>query len=238
MIQEKPYKIYSINCPINSEMIRYIGVTKKLLNVRLREHLLDKDRTHKTDWIKSLNRKSLIPSINLIEDDLTLEEAFKKEIEYIKLFKSCGAKLTNSGIGGEGNKGYKFTKEQKEKLSESHKGLKGFWAGKKRDMATNKKISERLKGIPMSEETKQKLSRALKGRKGKPHSIETRIKLSLIRKGKKFQPLSPEHKFKISLAKKGQVPWHKGRTNVYSEETLNKMRIARKRTFKKNKLCR
>lgn len=32
-----------------------------------------------------------------------------------------------------------------------------------------------------------------------------------------------EHKRKISESNKGQIPWHKGKTNVYSKETLKRM---------------
>jgi hypothetical protein len=38
-----------------------------------------------------------------------------------------------------------------------------------------------------------------------------------------------ETRLKISKSKKGSIPWNKGKTNVYSEETLNKIREARKR---------
>lgn len=37
-----------------------------------------------------------------------------------------------------------------------------------------------------------------------------------------------EHRDRISEANKDQVPWHKGRTNVYSEESLRKMSDAQK----------
>lgn len=40
--------------------------------------------------------------------------------------------------------------------------------------------------------------------------------------------LSEEHKYKISAANKGSVPWHKGKTGVYSKETLQQMSVAKK----------
>lgn len=42
------------------------------------------------------------------------------------------------------------------------------------------------------------------------------------------QIFTEEHKHRISKANKGQVPWNKGRTNVYSEECLGKMSDAQK----------
>lgn len=234
MIQETPYQIYSLNCPVNTEQVRYIGVTKKPLSRRLREHILDRDRTHKTDWIKSLRKKELMPSINLIEDGLTVAEAFEKEMQYIKLFKSFGARLTNCSDGGEGNKGYRYTDEQKLRMSRIHKGKAGFWTGKKRSEETKQKISDKLKGVRLSEERKQNMSRERKGRKGKPHSTEAKLKMSLAKKGQRRAPLSEEHKAKISLAKKGQKPWNKDKTNVYSEETINKMKQSHKERFSAN----
>lgn len=55
-------------------------------------------------------------------------------------------------------------------------------------------------------ETRKRMS---KWQKGKPKSIETRKKMSLKRKGKYIQP------------------WNKGKKNIYSEETLNKIRLSR-----------
>jgi len=76
---------------------------------------------------------------------------------------------------------------------------------------TRKKMSEAHKGKKLSEEHKRKISNALKGNKnmlGKHHSEET--------------------KRKMREAKKGYIPWHKGKTGVYSEETLEKMSRAKK----------
>ncbi len=57
-----------------------------------------------------------------------------------------------------------------------------------------------------------------------PPSQETRNKTS---KALKNRHLTDEHKKNLSLAKKGkktgQVPWNKGRTGVYTEESLKKM---------------
>ena len=55
------------------------------------------------------------------------------------------------------------------------------------------------------------------GRFGKPISNETRIKLK--------HPKSEEQKIKQSKKMKGKIPWNKGKTGVYSIETLQKMKI-------------
>jgi hypothetical protein len=69
-------------------------------------------------------------------------------------------------------KGSKMSLEQKNRLSESHKGLY-------RSPETRKKLSESLKGHILSDETKKKISNAHKGKK---LSIATRQKMSVIRK--------------------------------------------------------
>lgn len=221
------YTIYSLNCPINKDVVRYIGVTRRP-NKRFRAHLIDKDRTYKTSWIKSLKEKSLVPHFNIIEDGLPEKEAFKKEIEYIKLFKSCGAKLTNATIGGEGITGYKLTPEHKEKLRIAHTGLSNNRKGIKLSEETKAKISRTLTGRTISQETIRKRREKMKGVKRQPFSIERRIQMSISRKGKKTKPLSEEHKLKISLAKKGCVCRTKGLKNIYSPETIKRMSEARK----------
>ena len=57
-------------------------------------------------------------------------------------------------------KGYKMPKEWKQKISQSHKGMKKPWAGKY--IRTKKRII--TKHWHLSEETKKKLSKALKGK--------------------------------------------------------------------------
>ncbi|MFA5247875.1 MAG: NUMOD3 domain-containing DNA-binding protein [Patescibacteria group bacterium] len=76
------------------------------------------------------------------------------------------------------------------------------------------------KGIPLSEEAKQKLSESCKGRipwnKGVPHKQESKNKMSIKKKG---IPLSEEHKKHLSESHKGLKP------NV-TPESIEKNRIA------------
>ena len=83
---------------------------------------------------------------------------------------------------------------------------------------TKKKISASHKGILNSLETKNKMSKSLKGKKawnkGLKMSEEFKIKISECNKGRaawnKGIPMSEEIKVKISEAKKGKTPWNKG----------------------------
>ena len=59
----------------------------------------------------------------ILHQGITKEEACNYEKKYIKYYKELNLSY-NMTDGGDGIWGYKFTEEQKRKLSESHKGLK------------------------------------------------------------------------------------------------------------------
>ena len=101
------------------------------------------------------------------------------------------------------------------------------------------KVSATRKGSSHSEETRAKMSTALKGKTKPPRSEEHRAKMSTALKGKtkplkseehrakvsaalKGRPLSEEHRAKISAACKGRVSHNKGKT--FSEEHKAAMR--------------
>lgn len=81
------------------------------------------------------------------------------------------------------------------------KGRTPWNKGLKPSEETRRKLSEALKGRTLSDEWKRKLSEA---NKGKTLSEEHKRKLSEAKKGKKRGPLSEEHKRKISEARKGK----------------------------------
>jgi hypothetical protein len=69
-----------------------------------------------------------------------------------------------------------------------------------------------------SQETREKISKALKGRKT---SEKVKDRIGGLNRGRKF---SDSERKAISDACLGRKPWNAGRTGVYSEETLAKMR--------------
>jgi hypothetical protein len=93
----------------------------------------------------------------------------------------------------ESNKGKKFSKEHKRKLSEAHKG-KTPWQGKHHTEETKRKLSEAHKNP--SEETRRKMREKALGKKA---SEETKKKMGLIHKGFKH---SEETKKKMSESQK------------------------------------
>lgn len=123
--------------------------------------------------------------VEILIDDLDYNLALEKEKEFISLY---GRKDLGNGIlvnltdGGQGQKGIIRGDSYKQKLKEN---AKNRWANPE----FKEKMKESLKGkhsnYVTSEETRKKISLALKGRKGKPCSEETKEKLRQYNLGKK-----------------------------------------------------
>jgi len=181
---EKIY-IYTLSHPITNE-IRYVGQTKHNLEQRLQGHLKSKDKTHRTNWIKSLIINGLKPKIELLET-VNKENGSDSEIFWIMMIKSWGFKLCNLTEGGETSttkhiirskewgknisKGklksnFKYDDNSKIKMSES---------AKKR--GTNAK-GEKLSKLKLTDEKVKKIKDILKN-KGKKTLISIAKDLSL-----------------------------------------------------------
>lgn len=168
--------IYSLSHPLTGE-VRYVGKADDP-NYRYRKHITQTGFSHKENWIKYLKGRGLVPELNII-DSVPIENWEFWERHYIKLFKSFGAKLTNSSNGGEGNVGYKTSEATKQKLrlanlgkklSEDHKAKvkknnAKFWLGKKRTQSVIDKISATKSGTKLTDQQKRNISNALAGRK-------------------------------------------------------------------------
>jgi len=79
----------------------------------------------------------------------------------------------------------------------------------------------------LSKEVKEKIS---KSHIGMTYSEQTKIKLSEINTGELNSFYGKHHtdeaKQKIADARKGHTPWNKGKTGIYSEETLKTMSLS------------
>lgn len=150
--------------------------------------------------------------VEILFDNISWEEAEKKEIEFIALYgkrDNGTGTLVNIADGGEGSKGFKHTEEAKKKIAEESKN--------------------RIRN-PISEKTKQKIRETLTGRvgsnKGFKHTEETKLKLRLINLGKtgpnKGKKMSEETKAKIRETKRLNPVIRKG--NIVTEETKEKIR--------------
>lgn len=161
--------------------------------------------------------------VEILFDELSWEQAGKKEIEFIALYgkKENGGILANLTDGGGGIIGYKHSEEAKRKISVESKSRKRQ---------------------PRTEETKEKLRLANLGKtgpnKGKSPSQETREKIANTLRGRvganKGMIMSEETKRKISLSKKGKSSLKKG--IKLSEEVKNKVSEGLKKYFANKRL--
>lgn len=184
------YRIYSLLDPVKEE-VKYIGLTSRTLDTRLQEHLTIDCRYYKGNWIISLKKKGIQPIIELLEDNLTINEAIVKEKQYILLFKSFGATLTNLTKGGDGISGYKHTEETKKILSIKHEGENNHMFGKTHSEESLDKMRKSQKGSnngfynkTHTKESKTKIKEARTKqvmRKGWKHSQESILKMSVTR---------------------------------------------------------
>lgn len=137
-------------------------------------------------WNRIVSKYGYI--VEIIEKNLTEEQAFAKEIELIKSYKSQGYCEANFTDGGEGASGLVFSKEHREKLSKSQKGKKHSEGTRKKMSDSKKGQKPWIKGKKHSEESCQKMSEAHKGKvswnRGRKFSEETRKKMSEARRGK------------------------------------------------------
>jgi hypothetical protein len=97
-------KVYVLKDPTTDE-IRYVGITTRTLEQRLRGHLRDVIARpdlnyHKIAWIKHLQKGGLIPKIEQIDEFDTIEEAKEAEVDYIAKYKDQ-YRLTNGTAGGD-----------------------------------------------------------------------------------------------------------------------------------------
>lgn len=173
MAEEKKWCVYMHTNKINGK--RYVGITCQAVQTR---------------WGKTGNKYKGQPFYNaiskygwdsfeheILEENLTLDDANKKEIYYIKeyrthfRFKDCNG--YNSTLGGEGSSGYIPSDEARRKISEWHKGKTTWNKGKRYSIPQMSNIqAERWKddkyrqnmidkniGKKLTEETKNKISK-------------------------------------------------------------------------------
>lgn len=166
--------------------------------------------------------------IDILLDEVSSEEAWEKEIEFIALYGI--ENLTNITLGGKGHYGFVKSVESIEKLRKklvgrkltpehienSKNGLKRYrelYGTSPLSEETRKKISIANTGYKHTEETKLKMSKSKKGIKKSEEFIKN---LSAIWKGKKRSAQNCENISKGKLAKNLK----------FSDETKKKLRDA------------
>lgn len=162
--------------------------------------------------------------VEILFDNLSWEEAEKKEIEFIALYgkrDNGTGTLVNIADGGGGSKGFKHSENAKKKISIASKNM----------------IRK-----PISEETKEKIRKTLTGRvginKGKSPSKETREKIANTLRGRvgpnAGKKMSEEVKQKIRETKKLNPTCRKN-TKV-SEEAKLKISESLKKYYAQKRL--
>jgi group I intron endonuclease len=144
-------------------------------------------RANRSDLWTNIKNKTKY-KVDIILENESLNFIKQKEIEFIKLYGRIDLKtgsLANLTDGGDGGVNWKPTKEQLEKMSESHKGEKNGFYGKKHTEETklkmeinrrsNVKENNPFYGKKHSEESIAKMRNS---QIGKIVSLKTKIKIS------------------------------------------------------------
>lgn len=192
--------------------IRYVGLTTKRIEDRLKRHLRRPEKTKKWSWIQSVlsgGGTVVIKEIERCDASLLID----RERATIAAMSASGHKLTNGTSGGEGfgvltdeakrkisasNKGRTLSQESREKISKAKLGVK-----QSDDVIQRRAAS--LRGKKRTQEQCERISNAKKGHGlGRTLSKETRKKQSIAHFGKKRPPMNQEWREKISIAGKGR----------------------------------
>jgi group I intron endonuclease len=155
--------IYSITNNVNNKV--YVGKTTKTINKRFDSHINTSKYGSQTYFHKALRKYGKNNfTISIIEDSIFCETTLaEREIFWIEKLKP----EYNMTLGGEGSTGRILSEESRTKMS--------------------LKAKQRIRK-PHSEETKQKIAKALTG-----------------------VALSEKRKQNISKSKLGSIPWNKGK---------------------------
>ncbi len=98
------YSVYGLYSELYPDDIRYIGITKQKVSVRLRQHLLRSNslKGRKSNWIKYFKSINVEIKIKTLDTDLTLEQACLLEIFYMNYHKeNSKQELLNVYEGGD-----------------------------------------------------------------------------------------------------------------------------------------
>jgi len=153
-----------------------------------------KRKSLKLNKIRKLMSLGMEPIVVKVEENVSDKQALDLECLLIAEMRDLGFKLTNMTDGGDGAQGYKHTEEYKQRMREKFTGR--VFTEEHRQKMRKPKSEQGRENIAKaradlnyrpSEETKRKISEALKGRpssmKGRAHTDEAQAKMSAQRKG-------------------------------------------------------
>lgn len=171
--------IYALLDPVTGH-VRYVGLSTRGME-RPNEHLRtpkQKDRTHKTNWLRGLFAKNLKPIIRVVEYCDTDEQLSEAEIGWIEMFRLHGCPLTNHADGGFSGRPDESVRQ---KMSRTRTGRRRPLHSKRMSGSGNP-----LFGKHHTAESNAKNSEAHLGRtpwnKGVPHTEEAKARMSASRR--------------------------------------------------------
>lgn len=208
--------IYLAENIINNK--KYIGRTDKNLSTRKRYHFWETKRESNTIFHKAIKKYGKENfKWTIIKECKSWEEAGIMETFMIIIHHTHkdegGYNLTWGNDGGD-----TFTYRSEESKNRTRKKLSKIGQGKKHKEETIKRCSEiklgeknPMYGKKHTSETRKKISESSKNRL--PISEETRRKISIASKGRNIgRKHTDEELKKMSISMKGRIPWNKGKT--------------------------
>lgn len=167
-------------------LTRYVGVTTKTLEERLRRHLGEAKNGaahHRACWIRSVLAQAVDVEIFWIDTIDILEEWRAIEAAYIQFYKEGGSNLVNGTPGGDGlgagtehpHFGKTFSLAHRAKMSLAR-------AGKKLSLAHCARMSECRRGKKRPPSVCEKISVSLLGKKQSPEICEKKRLSQQIRR--------------------------------------------------------
>lgn len=188
---EKNSKIYYLASSENPTDAKYIGLTGKTLEARLKRHLKDKrSPTYRTNWIEATINRGFEVIITLIEDDLTFDESMDREIYWIADYKRRGHILTNSTNGGNATEVWKTSQSLVGRIhsDKTREKFKESW--NKRPRKSKQSTIDKMNSADFLVV--------------KEESIEAVITPKYVKQG--LKEFTDEHRANISKALKGRKP--------------------------------
>ena len=186
--------IYIIINDINHKV--YIGQTSTSLKQRWREHT-HTDINNGTHFHNALLKYGVDKFHLYLLEECTIDKLNEREIYYISIFNSYkdGYNMTPGGAGVDG---YKYTDENKLKMSQASRQFWSSLSNKDRQLFIQQRAAK-LKGVPKSPEHRLALSEARQGKYtgkingfyGKHHTQETKDIISKCNTGRKSNRRKP-----------------------------------------------
>ena len=149
---------------------------------------------HLANKLKKIDQAKLDPVIEFASTNMSPEDASSLEIELIAKFGRANKKegtLCNFTDGGEGTPGYKHSEKTKQLFSEQRKGKK----------QTPAQYDANCNRDPISDETREKMSKANKG-----HSRHTPEQIEIIKAYNQTREITDSMRTKWSETRLGNTP--------------------------------